>query len=113
MSWTPPNNSPERARAIREQLGNVPGLAMTYGQLGLLALQRGASVAALEWTIRCIALFPSFPHPAAGPAPFQGLARRRRIGPIPIRRPDDLHCPARCATGNRRQPTSSGGAYDQ
>jgi tetratricopeptide (TPR) repeat protein len=60
----------QRARAIREQLGDVPSLAMTYGQLGLLAMQRGDRSAALEWTIRCAALFPSFPHPAMGPAPW-------------------------------------------
>ncbi|MFI5905943.1 hypothetical protein [Dactylosporangium sp. NPDC051541] len=24
----------------------------------------------MEWTVRCAALFPTFPHPAAGPAPW-------------------------------------------
>jgi hypothetical protein len=28
----------------------------------------------LDWTVRCVTLFPEFPHPATGPAP-QHLAR--------------------------------------
>lgn len=49
-------------------------MATTYGQLGLLAEARGQDPEALEWTVRCVALFDDFPHPATGPAP-QDLAR--------------------------------------
>jgi hypothetical protein len=44
-------------------------MAMTYGQLGLLAEARGDPVEALRQTIRCIALFEEFPHSLTGPAP--------------------------------------------
>jgi tetratricopeptide (TPR) repeat protein len=69
-----------RALAIREKLGNLPSLAMTYGQIGLLALQRGDHVAALESTIRCIELFPSFPDPATGPAPWNLAQLTHEVG---------------------------------
>ncbi len=59
---------------IKEALGNRPDKASTYGQLGLLAEARGEPAAALDWTIRCVTLFPEFPHPATGPGP-QHLAR--------------------------------------
>ncbi|MDQ7908313.1 tetratricopeptide repeat protein [Phytohabitans sp. ZYX-F-186] len=83
----------ERARAIREQLADVPRLAMTYGQLGLLALRRDAPVVALEWTIRCAALFPSFPHRAAGPAPWNLAQLTEKLGW------DALHAAWRRVTG--------------
>jgi len=35
----------------------------------LLAEARGDPTAALDWIVRCIALFPEFPHPATGPGP--------------------------------------------
>jgi len=44
-------------------------MAMSYGQLGLLAEARGDPAVALDWVVRCIALFPEFPHPATGPGP--------------------------------------------
>ncbi len=59
----------QRSLTIKEQLGNQPGMAMTYGQLGLLAEQRGDDATAFEQTIRCVALFDVFPHPASGPGP--------------------------------------------
>lgn len=51
---------------ISESLGNRPGLAMTYAQLGVLTATQGDNVRALDWTARCVALFPEFPHPATG-----------------------------------------------
>ena len=59
---------------IFEGLGNRPGMASAYGQLGLLAEARGETAEALDWTIRCVAQFSEFPHPATGPGPDQ-LAR--------------------------------------
>ena len=64
----------QQALQIQEALGDRPGLARTYGQLGLLAEVRGDAVAALDWMVRCVALFAEFPHPATGPGP-QHLAR--------------------------------------
>jgi hypothetical protein len=59
---------------IKERLGNKPDMATTYGQLGLLAETRGEDPVALEWMVRCVALFNEFSHPTTGPAP-QHLAR--------------------------------------
>ena len=49
-------------------------MASSYGQLGLLAEVQGNINAALDWTVRCVALFEQFPHPATGPGPSH-LAR--------------------------------------
>ena len=54
---------------IKEALQNRPEMASTYGQLGLLSEARGDGAGALDWTVRCVALFPEFPHPATGPGP--------------------------------------------
>jgi tetratricopeptide (TPR) repeat protein len=54
---------------IRQELGDRPGMADSFGQLGLLAGQRGQAVEALTWTVRCVALFEEFPHPASDPGP--------------------------------------------
>jgi len=59
---------------IKEALGDRPGMATTYGQLGLLAEKCKDIAAALDWTVRCVALFSEFPHPATGPGP-QHLVR--------------------------------------
>jgi hypothetical protein len=64
----------KRSLEIEKSLGNRPGMASSYGQLGLLAERRGRAPEALEWTVRCVALFPEFPHPATGPGP-RHLAR--------------------------------------
>jgi tetratricopeptide (TPR) repeat protein len=58
-----------KSLAIREDLGDVIGRAESYGQLGLLAEERGQPQQALDWTVRCVAQFSEFPHPATGPAP--------------------------------------------
>ena len=63
-----------KALTIKEDLGNRPGMANSYYQLGLLAEARGRPSEALAWTVRCVALFDEFPHPATGPGP-QHLAR--------------------------------------
>jgi hypothetical protein len=54
---------------INEALGNRRGLATSYGRLGLLSEQRGDMNTALDWIVRCVALFDEFPHPSAGPGP--------------------------------------------
>ena len=56
-----------KALAIEQALDNRPGMASSYGQLGLLAEVQGNINAALGWTVRCVALFEQFPHPATGP----------------------------------------------
>jgi hypothetical protein len=63
-----------QALTINEQLGNRPGMAMSYGQLGLLAEQREQPTQALEQMVRCVTVFDEFPHPMAGPGP-RHLAR--------------------------------------
>jgi tetratricopeptide (TPR) repeat protein len=63
-----------RSLAISEDLGDRPGMAFSYGQLGLLAERRGQPRQALDWMVRCVTLFPEFPHPATGPGP-EHLAR--------------------------------------
>lgn len=40
------------ARIISEELGDRPGMAATYGQLGLLAEARQQPHQALDWTVR-------------------------------------------------------------
>jgi hypothetical protein len=67
-----------KSLAIGEALGNRPGMAIRYGQLGLLAEARGDLAAALDWVVQCVALFPKFPHPSTGPGP-RHLARLTRI----------------------------------
>ena len=54
---------------IKESLGNKPGMAISFGQLGLLAEKNGNRLEALDWTLRAINLFDTFPHPSTGPAP--------------------------------------------
>ena len=61
-----------RSLAISEELCNRPGLALTYGQLGLLAEARQEVAEALDSIVRCLALFPEFPHPVIGPGPPPG-----------------------------------------
>jgi hypothetical protein len=58
-----------KALIIREELGDLPGLALAYGQFGLLAEARQQPRQALDWTVRCVTSFSQFPHPATGPAP--------------------------------------------
>ncbi|WP_367130741.1 tetratricopeptide repeat protein [Saccharothrix sp. HUAS TT1] len=69
-----------RSTAIKEALGDRPGVARTYAQLGLLAERRGDDRQALDWALRCIALFPEFPHPYAGTAPRQVARLADRLG---------------------------------
>ncbi|MEU9955717.1 tetratricopeptide repeat protein, partial [Streptomyces sp. NPDC050982] len=55
--------------AIAEDLGDRPGMASSYGQLGLLAEDQQRPQGALKWLVRCVALFEQFPHPLTGPGP--------------------------------------------
>ena len=50
-------------------MGDRPGLALTYGQLGSLFEARRDPAAALDWVVRCVSLFPEFPHPLTDPGP--------------------------------------------
>ncbi|MGH3940602.1 MAG: tetratricopeptide repeat protein [Pseudonocardiaceae bacterium] len=54
---------------IEEELGNRPGMATSFGQLGLLSETRERPEEAMEWTVRCVTLFDEFPHPMTGPGP--------------------------------------------
>ncbi len=66
---------------IRDSLGDRPGMASSYGQLGLLAERRSDEPAGLDWMIRCVALFlPQFPHPSTGPAPGHLARLTRELG---------------------------------
>jgi tetratricopeptide (TPR) repeat protein len=62
------------ALEIAEAFDDRPSMAVTCGQLGLLAEAKGDWEAALDWVVRCVVLFPEFPHPATGRAP-RHLAR--------------------------------------
>jgi tetratricopeptide (TPR) repeat protein len=69
-----------QALTINEELGNRPGIALTYGQLGLLAEARQQPGQAMTWTVRCVALFGEFPHPATGPGPQHLTRLTRELG---------------------------------
>ena len=69
-----------RSLAIKEELGDRPGMASSYGQLGLLAEARGSPGQALEWMVRCVALFDDFPHPSTGPGPRHLARLTRQLG---------------------------------
>jgi hypothetical protein len=63
-----------KSPAIEEEFGNRPGIAMTYGQCGLLAEQQGQRAEALAWAVRCVSLFDEIPHPSTGSGPRQLVA---------------------------------------
>jgi len=63
-----------QALTINEELGNRPSLALSHGQLGLLAEARQQPGQALDWMVKCVTMFDQFPHPATGPGP-EHLAR--------------------------------------
>ena len=65
---------------MRGRLGDRPGMALTYGQLGLLAEARQQPAIALEQTVRCVALFDQFPHPATGPGPYHLVRLTGQLG---------------------------------
>ncbi|HEX4806105.1 MAG TPA: tetratricopeptide repeat protein, partial [Conexibacter sp.] len=58
-----------KALAMQQQLGNKVGVSMGYGQLGLLVERRGDPAAGLEWVIRSVTVFDTFPHPDSFPGP--------------------------------------------
>jgi hypothetical protein len=55
-------------------------MAMSYGQLGLLAEARKDPALALDWMVRCVALFPEFPHPATGSGPHHLVRLTAALG---------------------------------
>jgi tetratricopeptide (TPR) repeat protein len=63
-----------KAIAINEDSGNRPDLSKTYGQMGLLAEERGDTDDALRWTIRSLTQFEEIPHPITEKA-LEELAR--------------------------------------
>ena len=72
-----------KSLTIEEELGNRPGMASTYAQLGLLAEDRAQAPLALEWNIRCVTLFDQFPSPMTGTGPA-ALARLTRQLGLPV-----------------------------
>ena len=58
-----------RSLEIAEALGDRPGMASIYCNLGVLAETRQQPETALDWTVRCVALFEEFPHPLTGLGP--------------------------------------------
>jgi hypothetical protein len=73
VTWTrgdPEGAAPwyHKALEIQEALGDRTGKAITCLGLGLVAETLGDSSGALEWIIRCVILFPEFPHPSTGAA---------------------------------------------
>jgi tetratricopeptide (TPR) repeat protein len=66
--------------AVKEELASLPGMALTYGQLGLLAEDRQQPRQALERMVRCVALFPQFPHPLTGPGSRHLARLTRQLG---------------------------------
>jgi len=60
--------------AITEEFGHRPNMALTYAQLGRLFEARSQPLVALEWNIRCVALFDQVPSPLTGTGPA-ALAR--------------------------------------
>lgn len=65
---------------IKEELGDRPGMALTYAQLGLLAEARAQAMVALEWDIRAIILFDEFPSRFTGTAPTALVRLARKLG---------------------------------
>jgi hypothetical protein len=69
-----------KSLTINEKVGNRPGMARNYGQLGVLAETKGQPSDGLEYVVRCVALFNQFPHPASGPGPHHLVRMTRQLG---------------------------------
>ena len=69
-----------KSLAIEEELGNRPGMAITYAQLGLLAEAQAQAPLALAWNIRCVTLFDEFPSPLTGTGPSALVRLTRQFG---------------------------------
>jgi tetratricopeptide (TPR) repeat protein len=69
-----------KSLAVEEELGNRPGTALTYAQLGLLAKDRAQAPLALAWNIRCVTLFDEFPSPLTGTGPSALVRLSRQLG---------------------------------
>ncbi|MCP2269285.1 tetratricopeptide repeat protein, partial [Actinokineospora diospyrosa] len=70
----------QQSLTIKENLGDRPGMARSYAQFGLLAEKRGNERQAMNWALRCIVLFPDFPHPYSGSAPSQLARLTHKLG---------------------------------
>ena len=66
--------------AVKEELGNRHGMALTYAELGLLAEARAQPRAALEWNIRCMALFSRLPRAVSKSVPSALARLTRQLG---------------------------------
>ena len=75
-----PTTGIRRSLAISVELGKRPGMAVTYGQLGLLAEARQQPAQAMDWMVLCVALFDQFPHPLTKPAPVHLYRLTRQLG---------------------------------
>jgi tetratricopeptide (TPR) repeat protein len=65
------------AAAIFREHDDRPGLALTYSQL---AEEQHNPGQALEWAVRCIALFDDVPHPGSGTGPCQLALLTHQLG---------------------------------
>ena len=55
-------------------------MALTHSRLGSLAEEQHSPSQALEWTVRCVALFGDVPHPGSGTGPGQLARLTRQFG---------------------------------
>jgi tetratricopeptide (TPR) repeat protein len=92
---------------IKEALGNRPGMALSYVQLGLLAEAREDAVKALDWMVRCIALFPEFPHPATQSGPRHLVRLTAALG-IPALEASWQRCTGQPLPDNIRSAVTTG-----
>jgi Tetratricopeptide repeat len=69
-----------KSLTISEELGDKHSMAPTFGQLGLLAGDRGQPRQALEWMVRCVTLFGEFPHQATGSGPWHLARLTKQLG---------------------------------
>ena len=90
-----------QALAIFEEIGDRPGAAISYTQLGLPAEDRAQALLALEWNTRCVTLFAEFSSPLTRTAPAALAGLTRSPACQPWNKPGSNHRPARAAGGTR------------
>jgi tetratricopeptide (TPR) repeat protein len=71
---------------IQKELGNLPGMARIYVQVGLMAEARGRLEEAMEWIVRCVALFDEFPHQATATGPVHLVRLTAELGVNTLKR---------------------------
>ena len=69
-----------KSLAIQRVLGDRPGIVRTCVNLVVLAEIENDIPTALDWTVRSVALFDSFPHPLTGEASANLVAYTRKLG---------------------------------